>query len=220
MSVPPDGTAVAGFVPPTEESGPDPIEAIDRTVSEATGAIEGLHDVFERLRSLLVLAREERKNELKIGELFVRAQDHVNQAVADAEKRTRQVIAEAELEAAQIVTAAKREAERLIEETRQSPLPAEVTQQLQSTIDGFAQVNSELLSELTSLSQALKDHASPPVAAPTPPPPPMAGVTPPPPPVAAPTPPPPPDRRGFWDRELVRRSNDARPPAAPGQESS
>jgi cellobiose-specific phosphotransferase system component IIA len=206
MSVPPDGTALAGFVPPPQESGPDPIEAIDRTVREATEAIEGLHDVFDHLRSLLVLAREERKNELKIGELFVHAQDHVNQAVADAEKRTRQVIAEAELEAAQIVTAAKREAEKLIEETRQSPLPADVTQQLQTTIDGFAQVNSELLSELTSLSQALRDHA-----APLPPPPPVAAA-------ADATPPPPPDPRRFWDRDLMRRSN-ARPPATPGQGS-
>src|ERR1700722_9669488 len=120
MSVPSDGISIAGLALPSMETERDPIEEIDRTIGEAAGAIAGLQEVFERLKSLMVLAREERKNEIKIGELFVRAQDHVNQAVADAEKKTLQVIADAEVEAARVVMAARREAERLLEESRQS----------------------------------------------------------------------------------------------------
>jgi hypothetical protein len=203
MSVLPGGTVSGGATPPPPQGGSsptppvegsDPIMAIGRTVSEAAGAIAEMHDVFERLRSLLVLAREDHDNEVKIGELFVRAQDHVNAALADAEERTRHLLADAEIEAARIVTAAKQEAHRLLEEARQPTLAPSVTEQLQRTIDGFARVNGELQSELTSLVRTLSENASTPPAAPAPardqgqgsdaphPPPP------PPPPAAAPAP--------------------------------
>jgi cell division septum initiation protein DivIVA len=141
--------------------------AIDRTVTEAAGAIAEMHDVFERLRSLLVVAREDHDNEVKIGELFVRAQDHVNEALADAEERTRQLLADAEVEAARIVAAAKQEAHRLLEEARQPTLAPSVTEQLQRTIDGFARVNGELQSELTSLVRTLSESAPRPSTPPT-----------------------------------------------------
>ena len=56
MSVLPDGDPSARIGPPGE-SGPDPIEAIDLTVGEATGAMQGLQGALDRLGSLLVLAR-------------------------------------------------------------------------------------------------------------------------------------------------------------------
>ncbi len=118
-----------------------------------------LDDVFERLRSLLAVARDEHDNEMKIGELFVRAQDHVNQAVADAEERTRQLLADAEREAARIVTAAKKEAKRLLEGARKPAIPPAVTDQLQKTIEGFARVNTALQSELNSLVETLTEKA-------------------------------------------------------------
>ena len=162
MSVFPDGALSASISPPPGEADPDPIEAIDTTVGEAAGAMQGLHDVLDRLRSLLVLAREERKNELKIGELFIRAQDYVNQAVGEAEERTRKLIAEAETEGARIINAAEQEAKRLTEEARRtSGLPPEVILQLQRTIDEFTRVNGELLVELSSLIQTLSDYRRP-----------------------------------------------------------
>src|SRR5579862_5187017 len=89
MSVLPEGAGGGGPTPmppmasvSPPEAGADPVAAIGRTVSEAAAAMAQLHDVFERLRSLLAVARDEHDNEMKIGELFVRAQDHVNQAVA------------------------------------------------------------------------------------------------------------------------------------------
>ena len=170
MSVLPEGAGgggptptppMAGVSPP--EAG-DPVAAIGRTVSEAAAAMAQLHDVFERLRSLLAVARDEHDNEMKIGELFVRAQDHVNQAVADAEERTRQLLADAEREAARIVTAAKNEAQRLLEEARKPAIPPAVTEQLQKTIEGFAQVNTALQSELNSLVQTLTEKVQTPPA--------------------------------------------------------
>jgi len=162
MSVLPDGVLSTGITLPPGEADPDPIEAIDTTVGEAAGAMQGLHDVLDRLRSLLVLAREERKNELKIGELFIRAQDYVSQAVSDAEERTRKLITEAETEGARIIAAAEQEAKRLTEEARQtSGLPPEVIRQLQRTIDEFTRVNGELLVELSSLIHTLSEYKRP-----------------------------------------------------------
>jgi vacuolar-type H+-ATPase subunit H len=166
MSALPDGIEVAGQAPAHPEEGRDPIVAIGRTVSEAAGTMTELHEVFDRLRALLVLAREEHDNEVKIGELFLRAQEHVNRAVADAEKRTKQLLADAELEAARIVTAAEREAHRLLEEARRPAMDPSVTEQLQKTIDGFAQVNRELQSELTSLVRSMTEHAPAPSTTP------------------------------------------------------
>jgi hypothetical protein len=221
MSVLPGGTVSGGVAPtppregtnatPPDETS-DPIVAIGRTVSEAAGAMAELHEVFERLRSLLVVARDEHATEVKIGELFVRAQDHVNHAVADAEERTRQLLADAELEASRIVMAAKQEAHRLLEEARQPAIPPAVTDQLQKTIEGFARVNGELQSELTSLVQTLTEKVqrppSPPVGVPSPP----VGAPPP--------PPPPPGYVGGHDRDGVRALNAPPPPVAtpaPGQ---
>ncbi len=214
MSVLP-GEAMSGGAtppPPQERSNPappdegsDPMVAIGRTVSEAVGAMAELHEVFERLRSLLVQARDEHATEVQIGELFVRAQDHVNHAVADAEERTRQLLADAELEASRIVMAAKQEAHRLLEEARQPAIPPAVTEQLQKTIEGFARVNGELQSELTSLVQTLTEKVQ----------------RPPSPPVGAPPPPPPaPGHAGGQDRDAVRVPNAPPPPVStptPGQ---
>lgn len=208
MSVLPGGTESGGVspTPPQQGSNPappyetsDPILAIGRTVSEAAGAMAELHEVFERLRSLLVLAGDEHATEVKIGELFVRAQDHVNHAVADAEERTRQLLADAELEASRIVMAAKQEADRLLEEARQHAIPPAVTDQLQRTIEGFARVNSELQSELTSLVQTMTEKVQ---RSPAPP-------------VGAPPPPPPPGYVGGQDHAAVRAPNAPPPPVSP-----
>ena len=197
MSALPDGAVDADDAASRPEEAPDPIVAIGHTVSEAAGTMAELHEVFDRLRELLVIAREEHDSEVKIGELFVRAQDHVNRAVADAEERTRQLLADAELEAARIVTAAEREARRLLEEARQPTMDPSVTEQLRKTIDGFTRVNSELQTELTSLVRSLAAQAQPPSNGARPEARPAANgsltLDPPPPPVAtsAPAPPPP-----------------------------
>ena len=86
----------------------------------------------------------------------------MNQAVAEADERSRRIIAEAETEAARIVAAATHEAYRLSQQAHEpAGLPSEVIQQLQRTVDEFAHVNNELLSELSLLMQTLGEYRRP-----------------------------------------------------------
>jgi hypothetical protein len=179
-----------------------PIEAMEDTVTQASGALDELQDLFKRMKSLMVLAREQQLHEEKIGELFIRAQDYVNEALADAEARACQLIADAEFEAAQIVDEARDEARRIINEARRATaLPPEAVRQLQATIEGFARLNRELLGELTHLGEALASYAQPRLPTPpaaTPPPPPGLYVQLPPPPRRPSPPAPPSEANGYW----------------------
>ena len=137
-------------------------ETVGQTVRHAAGALEGLRDILERLETSIAKAVDQRRTEEQIGELFVRAQEYVDRSIFETEERARIVVAEAEHEASRIISAARGEAQRLIEEARRSArLPAEAARQLQATIDGFGQVNSELLRELTALSQTLTRQGHP-----------------------------------------------------------
>ena len=135
-------------------------EAMDFTLGQAARAADGLKDLVRRLEALSLLAREHHRNEVKIGQLFIRAQDYVTQAMGEAEEQARAIIAEAEFDAARIVSAAKDEAHRLITDARRpGGIPPEAIRQLQVTVDGFARLNGDLLRELTALSQTLAAHA-------------------------------------------------------------
>jgi len=192
-----------------------PIEAMEDTVRQASGALDELQDLFKRMKSLMVLAREHQLHEEKIGELFVRAQDYVNEALADAEERARQLIADAEFEAAQIVDDARDEAHRIINEARRATaLAPEAVRQLQATIEGFARLNRELLGELTHLGEALASYAQPRLAmspaAALPPPPGLYVQLPPPP--RRPSPPAPPsEANGYWSARRRPETNREQP---------
>jgi cell division septum initiation protein DivIVA len=137
-------------------------ETVGQTVRHAAGALEGLRDILERLETSIAKAVDQRRTEEQIGELFVRAQEYVDRSIFETEERARIVVAEAEHEASRIISAARGEAQRLIDDARRSArLPAEAARQLQATIDGFGQVNSELLRELTALSQTLTRQGQP-----------------------------------------------------------
>jgi hypothetical protein len=180
MIVPPDssldafgGEDLTGGVDELENT----FESMDLTVRQATSAVDGLRDLLGRLEALAALARQHQHNEAKIGELFIRVQDYISRATAEAEEHALNLIAEAEFEAARIVATAKEEAHRLLSEARRpASLPPEAITQLQMTIDGFARLNNELLRELGTLNQTLLAHAQlqavpPPQDAPLPPPP-------------------------------------------------
>ena len=157
---PADRPDVAGFTR-TVASPPGGIddsafETVGQTVRHAAGALEGLRDILERLETSIAKAVDQRRTEEQIGELFVRAQEYVDRSIFETEERARIVVAEAEHEASRIISAARGEAQRLIEEAKRSArLPADAARQLQATIDGFGQVNRDLLRELTALSQTL-----------------------------------------------------------------
>ena len=51
----------------------DAFEAIGQTVQHAAGAIDGLKDILERLQSSVAEATEQRRNDIEIGQLFMRS---------------------------------------------------------------------------------------------------------------------------------------------------
>ena len=132
------------------------LESIADTVGYAAGAIEGLRDVLDRLNSSVARAQEERSTEVRLGQLFTRAQDFVDGALADAREQAKKILQDAEAEAFMIVSASKAEAERVLEEARhQATRDTRALEQLDSTIATFNRVNAELVAELSSLQQAL-----------------------------------------------------------------
>jgi hypothetical protein len=134
----------------------DAFEAIGQTVQHAAGAIDGLKDILERLQSSVAQATEQRRNDIEIGQLFMRAQDFVEGAVTEGHALAQRIVADAEFEAARIIIAAKEEAHRLVEEGRDSAsLPSEAVLALQATIREFGRMNQVLVHELSGLSQAL-----------------------------------------------------------------
>jgi hypothetical protein len=189
MGVPTDPLdRVEGFTrraPGPDERGPM-AGAVDASVAYATNAMEGLRDLLKRLEALSSLAREHDDNQAKIGELFLRVQDYVAKATAQAEDHARGLVAEAEREAQAIVSAARHEAERITEEARlNGGAPPEALAQLHGTVERFAHLNTELVHELSALNDALASHADNPTSAPA------SAAAPPPPPVGSPLPAPP-----------------------------
>ena len=70
--------------------------------------------------------------------------------------QARQIIADAEAEATAIVSNARLEAQRLRDDpTPSGPDSVDTVQKLQGAIDGFDEVNHELLREITALRQVL-----------------------------------------------------------------
>jgi hypothetical protein len=140
-------------------------EAIGQTVRHAAGAIDGLKDVLDKLQRSVADATEQRRNDIEIGQLFTRAQDFVEGAVTEGNELAQRIVADAEFEAARIIGAAKEEAHRLIEEGRHAAsLPTEAVMALQSTIGEFSRMNSVLVQELSTLTDAMTaHHQSPPL---------------------------------------------------------
>jgi hypothetical protein len=131
-------------------------ETIGQTVQHAAGAIDGLKDILERLQSSVAQATEQRRNDIEIGQLFMRAQDFVEGAVTEGHALAQRIVADAEFEAARIIIAAKEEAHRLVEAAKSSAsLPSEAVLALQATIREFGRMNQVLVHELSGLSQAL-----------------------------------------------------------------
>jgi len=131
-------------------------DTVGQTIRHAAGAVSGLQDILSRLEESIRAAIDHRQIEAELGGLFVRAQAFVDQAIADAEARARRLIADAEIEAAQIVGSARDEAARLVAAADDtSALPNDAARRLQMTVESFGHVNSELLDELTALSEVL-----------------------------------------------------------------
>jgi hypothetical protein len=175
MGVPTDPLdRIEGFTrrpPAPGERGPM-AEAVDASVEYASNTMEGLRRLLKRLEALSGLAREHDDNQAKIGELFLRVQDYVAKASAEAEERARGLVAEAETEAEAIVSAARHEAERILEEARRTGgVPPAALAQLHGTVERFAHLNAELVHELRALNGAIASRVDGSASPPVPPPP-------------------------------------------------
>ncbi len=203
------GAFEAPAPPPTSGLDAAAFETVGQTVRHATGALEGLRDILERLDGSIARAVDHRQTEEQFGYLFLRAQTFVDASIAEAQERARLLVADSEREASRIVSAARDEAARLVEEGRHTArMPADAASQLQTTVAHFGEVNRELLRELTTLGQLLTGH--PPVTT-APQPAPAQTLAPPPQELAptltpqdghqAPAPPPPPaaPSSGYWN---------------------
>jgi vacuolar-type H+-ATPase subunit H len=163
MPIPSLGPGQNGGSPFAEPSAPglddQAFETIGQTVRHAAGAIDGLKDTLERLQRSVAEATEQRRNDIEIGQLFTRAQDFAEGAVTEGHELAQRIVADAEFEASRIITAAKEEAHRLVEEGRHSAsLPSEAVMALQATIAEFSRMNTTLVQELSTLTEALAVH--------------------------------------------------------------
>jgi cell division septum initiation protein DivIVA len=84
--------------------------------------------------------------------LFVQAQEFIDQCIAQAQQQAAQVLADAHAQADQIV---KEGLERTRQLIGQAPLtafmPTEAVQQLEQTIDSFSRSNSEVMNQFAKL---------------------------------------------------------------------
>jgi ABC-type transporter Mla subunit MlaD len=167
MTIPPFGSSQDSGLDLARWSAPARLDdaafdVIGQTVRHAAGALDGLKDILERLHSSVEQAAEQRRDDIEIGQLFVRAQQFLDGAVAQGHEIAQRMIADAEFEAARIVADAKDEAHRLIDEGRHSTsLPSEAVRALQTTIEEFGRMNSTLVEELSALADVLAIHGKP-----------------------------------------------------------
>jgi hypothetical protein len=157
---------------------PDPdedqaLEAVASSLAQVASVMDQLAGQLTNLTQAFGQTRNRRQAELEIGQLFVRAQEHVDGSIADADKQAHEIVAAARGEAAAIVAQARAEADRIVidanteaqrivEDAQKSAiLSPEAVTRLSSTIEGFARMNTELVTELSALRTTLAPAARP-----------------------------------------------------------
>jgi len=131
------------------------LESVASTMNHLTSQLTALTEAFGRTKTL-------RATEAEIGRLFVRAQEYVDDSIADARERARRIVAEAQDQAAHIIEQAQAQAAEIVEQARrQAILRPEAVAQLSNTIEGFSRMNVELVEELSRLRETLAPMAEP-----------------------------------------------------------
>jgi cell division septum initiation protein DivIVA len=130
-------------------------------LSEMAKSIDDLRDRMDPAIAAVHHALVISTSEVEIGKLFARAQDFIDQAVAEAQQKAAQLLVDARREAERIVAAGHRHAAQLVEQARASAsAPVEVIQQLERTIESFNRSNSELANQLAYLRSSLATTAA------------------------------------------------------------
>jgi len=125
-------------------------------LDDASGALSDLRKSLHRLRAAIDRTGLHQRHESEIGQVLLVGQRKLTELVVQAQAQAAQIIASAEAEARDIVSNARDEVQQMAGADRSaSPAPADTVRQLQSAINGFEQVNHELLREITALRHAL-----------------------------------------------------------------
>jgi hypothetical protein len=154
--------------------GPDDAEAL-RVATEAVHAAHSAASAAEEAAHAAVSAADAvhrftvvRTSEAEIGDLLIRCQQFIEGAIADAERHAQQIVTSARSQADVILADATRRAHELERGANPynptlgagalgaaPPISPESARELNSTIDGYIRVNSELMHELRLLSGSL-----------------------------------------------------------------
>ncbi|HEY3943452.1 MAG TPA: hypothetical protein VGL60_13355 [Acidimicrobiales bacterium] len=149
----------------------DALDAAHAATSAAQHAAHAAEQAADAVHRLTVV----RTTEAEIGDLLIRCQQFIEGAIADAERHAREIVASARSEADVILADATRRAHELEAGPAAynpsvglppvvGPPPAispESARELNSTIDGYIRVNSELMHELRMLSGTLGVDVTP-----------------------------------------------------------
>ena len=176
-----DNAAAQGLLEPLhgaadEESLRAATRALDAARSAADAALAAAaeaENAAESVHRFTVV----RNSEAEIGELLVRCQRFIENAVTQAERQAYEIVAAARAEAGTILADASRRAGELqaqvqvqVQTLPPGPPPVispETARELNSTIDGYIKVNNELMHELRLLSGSfgqLQEASAPPPA--------------------------------------------------------
>jgi vacuolar-type H+-ATPase subunit H len=173
----------------------DTVHAVASAVTHVAMALDELKDQLEIANRRVGEVAAAQITEAELGRLFVRAAEFADTAIAEAEEEARQVVADARMNAEHILADARIEAESIIEEAQRPGMAPGAAEQVQATIDGFTQINRELIKELAFLRDTLQPQLGAPAAPSLPAVPPPAPA---PPTVGADTPPPGSARSSPW----------------------
>jgi chromosome segregation ATPase len=132
------------------------VESASSEIGAIAGAIEELQSRLERANEQLGQVAAVQTTEFEIGRLFMEAQRFSEATLSRLEMQIQEILVEAEAKAAEILREATEEAEKIRREAEQSSfIPSRTAQELQSAIAGFANVNNELIRELSALNAML-----------------------------------------------------------------
>jgi vacuolar-type H+-ATPase subunit H len=164
----------------------DTVHAVASAVTRVAMALDELKDQLEIANRRVAEVAAAQITETELGRLFVRAAEFADAAIAEAEEEARQLVADARMDAEHILADARIEAESIIEEAQRTGMAPGAAEQVQATIDGFTQINRELIKELAFLRDTLQPQLGTPAApslpaVPPAPAPPAAGADAPPP---------------------------------------
>ena len=157
----PRGDQTGNSAPPQGGSRYETARTAATALADIARSMDDLRDRIDPAMEAINHALVVSTSEGEIGKLFVRAQEYVDRAVADAQRNAAQLLVDARAEAERIVAEGHQRARQLIEQAPFNALvPTEVLQQFERTIESFNRSNCELTNQLSRLRSTLAADAT------------------------------------------------------------